>query len=166
MGDYDKEKAALADVLDTYRRMVVWKLDGLSREDAMKPLVPSGTSLLGIVKHLAYVERWWFQAVIGRRDVDFPWSDDDPDADWRIEDGDTVPGIIDLFHAECAISREIFDAIDSLDAEYPRRDEMLSARGIVLHMIEEIARHVGHMDIIRELTDGSTGYWPPQAESV
>lgn len=162
MTNHDKERTAFADVLDTYRRMVVWKLDGLSREDAMKPMVPSGTSLLGVVKHLAYVERWWFQAVLGQRDVEFPWSEDDPDADWRIADGESVQDIIDLFDAECAISREILDGLESLDAEFPVGSQTRIARNILLHMVEEVARHVGHMDIIRELTDGTTGYRPDE----
>ena len=164
MSDHTKERAALRTVLDDYRRTVVWKLDGLSRDDAVTPRVPSGTSLLGVVKHLAYVERWWFQAVIGRRDPEFPWSEDDPDADWRIDDGESVEDIIDLFWAECTISNEILEGLESLDAEYQRRDEMLTARGIILHMIEEIARHAGHTDILRELADGTTGYWPPNVE--
>jgi uncharacterized damage-inducible protein DinB len=154
------EKAAIADVLDTYRRLAVWKLAGLSHDDATKPMVPSGTSLLGIVRHLAYVERWWFQAVLGQRDVEFPWTEDDPDADWRIADGETVDDVIALYEAECAISREVLDGLESLDTEYPRG----SARSIVLHMIEEIARHVGQMDILRELVDGSTGWGPPQED--
>ena len=160
MANHEKEKAALGHVLDDYRRTVVWKLAGVSREDAIRPMVPSGTSLLGVVKHLAYVERYWFQLVIAKREVDFPWSESDPDADWRIADGETVADVIDLFEAECVISREVLESLESLDAEYPRRDETLTARAILLHMIEEIARHAGHMDIIRELIDGTTGYWP------
>ena len=84
------EKAAIAEVLDTYRGIVKWKLNGVSQEDAVRPLVSSGTSLLGIIKHLAYVERWWFHAVLGKRDVDFPWTEQDPDPDWRIEDWESI----------------------------------------------------------------------------
>jgi len=150
----------MAKVLDDYRRIVVWKLDGLSRDDALRPGVESGTSLLGVVKHLAYVERWWFQAVLGKRRVEFPWTEEDPDADWRIVDEESLDDIVALYQAECAVSREILDGLESLDAEYPRRDDVLTARGILLHMIEEIARHVGHMDIIREQLDGTTGWGP------
>lgn len=155
----NNEKAALAEVLDTYRRIVVWKVKGLSRDDAVKPIVSSGTSVLGIVKHLAYVERWWFQAVLARREVEFPWTEEDPDADWRIADDETVQDIIDLYERECAISRDVLAEV-SLNAEYPRRDKTDTARQIILHMIEEIARHVGHMDILRELIDGQTGWGP------
>lgn len=162
MTDQSKEKAALAEVLGEYRNMVVWKVDGLSRDDAVRPMVPSGTSLLGVVKHLAFVERWWFQAVLAQREVEFPWSEDDPDADWRIEDGESIEEIVGLFNAECAISVEVFDGLESLDAEVPLRNGTRNVRKIILHMIEEIARHVGHMDIMRELADGTTGYGPDE----
>jgi uncharacterized damage-inducible protein DinB len=162
MTSHDQEKAALADVLDTYRKIVVWKLAGLSRDDAIKPMVPTGTSLLGIVKHLAYVERWWFQAVLAKSEVDFPSTDNDPDADWRIEDDETVSGIIDLYEQECAVSRGVLEEV-SLEADYPLHDRTHSAREIILHMIEELARHVGHMDILRELVDGVTGWGPDDA---
>ena len=154
------EKSEIADVLDTYRGFAVWKLEGLSREDAVRPMVSSGTSLLGIVKHLVYVERYWFQAIISGHDIEAPWSDEDPDADFRIEDDESIADIIGMYETECAASRFVFDGLDSLDAEYLRRDTMLSAREILLHMIEEIARHVGHQDILRELIDGTTGVAP------
>lgn len=159
MTELDTEKAAMAEVLDTYRDIAIWKVDGLSKEDAVRPMVPSGTSLLGIVKHLAYVERWWFQAVLAKRDVEFPDTEDDPDAEWRVEEDESVQDIVDFYNAECAISREVMTGL-SLDAEYERRTGTTTARKIILHMIEEIARHVGHMDILRELSDGATGWGP------
>jgi uncharacterized damage-inducible protein DinB len=157
----DNEKAAIAEVLDTYRGVVRWKLEGVDRSDAVRPLVPSGTSLLGIVKHLAYVERWWFHAVLGRMDVDFPWTDDDPDPDWRIEDWESIEGVLDFFERECAMSRTVLGSLESLDAEFSRGERTLVVREVLLHFVEELARHVGHMDILRELIDGSTG-WGPQ----
>ena len=157
----DNEKAAIAEVLDTYRGVVRWKLEGVDRSAAVRPLVPSGTSLLGIVKHLAYVERWWFHAVLGRMDVDFPWTDDDPDPDWRIEDWESIEGVLDFFERECAMSRTVLGSLESLDAEFSRGERTLVVREVLLHFVEELARHVGHMDILRELIDGSTG-WGPQ----
>jgi len=156
----DREKAAIAEVLDTYRDVVHWKVEGLSRDDALKRIVASETSLLGLVKHLVYVECYWFQAVLAGDDSAMPQWRSDPGFDWRIEDDESISDIVELYTAECARSREVFDALESLDAEFPRRDEMLTARAILLHLIEEIARHVGHMDIIRELIDESTGWGP------
>ena len=77
----------LRGILNDQRSLMVWKLDGLDLEQAGRSMVPSGTSLLGMVKHLAWVERWWFVEFIGGGKPDYPWSDEDPDADWRIEPG-------------------------------------------------------------------------------
>jgi uncharacterized damage-inducible protein DinB len=120
-------------------------------------MVPSGTSLLGLVKHLAYVERWWFQEVWAGQPATYPFSETDPDADWRIEPDETTEGVLGLYRGECARSREIVAAAPSLDevAHHPRRK--LTRRWILVHMIEETARHNGHADILREQLDGATG---------
>ena len=154
------ELATFARYLDSYRGVILWKLEGVSEEDARRPLVGSGTSLLSVVKHLAYVERWWFQAVLAGREVELPWSTDDPDADFRIEDDDTVESVRAFFEREWAISREILSGLDDPDAVFTFRDKQRSVRGILAHMLEEVARHAGHMDIIREQLDGATGGFP------
>lgn len=154
------EMETLVRYLDTYRGIIVFKAEGVERSAGIEPLVPSGTSLLGIVKHLAYVERWWFQAVLGQREVEFPWSEDDPDADWRIEQDESVDDIINLYRGEFAESQAILEGIGSLDDLFPQGDDQISARRVVIHMIEETARHAGHADILRELIDGSTGWGP------
>jgi uncharacterized damage-inducible protein DinB len=154
------EKETLARYLDHHRRITVWKLNGLTEEQARWSPVPSGTSLLGIAKHLAYVERWWFQAVIGEQVVDFPGGPDDTDADWRIETGEDIATITALHDAECNRSREILSGITDLDAVRGVGNEDVSIRRILVHMVEETARHNGHADIIREMIDGSTGEAP------
>jgi uncharacterized damage-inducible protein DinB len=122
-------------------------------------MVPSGTSLLGIVKHLAYVERGWFQRVWAGQEISVPWTEEDPDADWRIEPDETTQDVLALYEGECARSREIVAAAASLDevVVHPRWKEELSRRWILTHMLEETARHVGHADILREQLDGATG---------
>jgi len=136
------------------------KVDGLSDGDLRRPLTPSGMSLLGLVKHLAYVERWWFQVVFAGADVPFPWTDEDPDADWRPEPNETAAGIFDLYRSEVARSRAILAGagLDDLAKEphHPRHGSQ-SLRWIVIHMIEETARHNGHADLMREAIDGMTG---------
>ena len=159
----DMEKAAIAEVLDTYRDIIRWKLDGVSRRDATRRFVASDTSLLGVVKHLVYVERYWFQVVFAGDASAMPAWRDDPGFEWRIEEDESIDDILELYAAECAQSRAVFNGIESLDAEFPRRDEMLTGRAILLHVIEEIARHAGHMDIIRELVDDATGWGPDDA---
>lgn len=149
----------LSAFLDRYRETMVWKLDGLSKEQASARLVPSPTTLLGIVKHLAYVERWWFQMNFAGDPVIFPWPEDEPDEDidFRVTATDTIEGIRALYEQECARSREIVAAasLDDLAKDQKRGDRTL--RWIMVHMIEETARHAGHADILRELTDGAIG---------
>jgi uncharacterized damage-inducible protein DinB len=155
------ERDLLPAFLDYHRATLLWKVDGLSEPDLRRPLTPSGLTLLGLVKHLAYVERWWFQAVFAGEDIDFPWTDADPDADWRAGPDESPAAIFDLYRAEVARSREIVAAA-SLDdrarrprTEPPGGDQTL--RWIMAHMIEETARHNGHADLMHEAIDGATG---------
>ncbi len=142
--------------LDFLRATLVWKLDGLSEADARRPMTPSGVSLLGIVKHSAFVERWWFTIVFAGEPLPKPWSGEDPDADWRIDDGDTIASVTAFYEAEIARSRGIV-AGGGWD-DRARRPGMPQTLGWILtHMVEEVARHCGHADIIREAIDGRTG---------
>ncbi len=151
------EKAILTSYLDWYRETLLLKVSGLSDIDMKRRLVPSETTLFGIVHHLAYVERWWFQDAFAGRTVEYPWTDDDPDADWHPEGTISSEEAIALYRSECEINKQIV-AEGSLDdlAKHPRYLDM-PLRRILVHMIEETARHVGHVDILRELTDGVTG---------
>ncbi len=154
------EREALEGFLDFQRATLLWKLEGLDDEQLRRPMVPSGTSLLGLVKHLAYVERSWFQDVWAGQEVSFPWTDEDPDADWRIEPEESSEDVLALYRGECDRSREIVAATSSLDeaVTHPRRQEWtMNRRWILVHMLEEMARHVGHADILREQLDGATG---------
>ena len=147
--------------LDYHRDTLLMKIDGASDADLRRPMVPSGTTLLGLVKHLAYVERWWFQRVFAGEDVRFPWSKEDPDADFRIEPDETTEQVLDLYRGECDKSRRI-TAAGSLDDVSRREPDRwgragFSLRWILVHMLEETARHNGHADILREQIDGVTG---------
>lgn len=157
------EKETLTGFLDWQRLTVLVKIDGVSDADLRRPMVPSGTSMLGMVKHLAYVERWWFQKVFMDQDVSFPWSEDDWNADFRIEADETTQDIVDLYKRESDVSRAIIAAA-SLDdlSRYVKTEGhkglgTTSLRWILLHMLEEVARHNGHADILREMIDGTTG---------
>ena len=156
----DEKETQLA-FLDNNRAVMLWKLDGLSEDDARRPMVESGTSMLGLVKHLAWVERWWFEHNFAGKEVDFPWTDDDPDADFRIEDDETIADIVALYEAAVADSNKIIEDADLDDIAASKRGGVTrSLRWIVGHMIEETARHAGHADIVRELIDNKTGYMP------
>lgn len=153
------EKTMLSAFLDRYRETMIWKLKGLSTEAASRRLVPSESTLLGVVKHLAYVERGWFHDFKGDP-ISYPWAEgDDPDSDFVVEPEDTVESIIALYEAETAKSRKIVEesSLDELTKGSRRSSEPISLRWIMIHMIEETARHAGHADILRELTDGAIG---------
>ena len=154
-------KDTLLAMLENNRSIMVWKLTGLTREQAIRPVVASGTSLLGMVKHLAYVEHWWFDDFFAGNEIEYPWSDEDPDADFRIEDGETIEDVVALYTDAIARSNEIVAAAEMDDLSVgDRTGERFGLRWIVAHMIEETARHAGHADIARELIDETTGYYP------
>ena len=153
------DKELLEAFLDYHRATLLLKTEGLSEADLRRPLTPSGTNLLGLVKHLAFVERWWFQWIFAGDEVDFPWTEDDPDADFGIGPGESSEQIFALYRAETERNRAIVtDA--GLEAEAQRAHGGKARprlRWVLLHLIQETARHNGHADIVRELIDGSTG---------
>ncbi len=151
------EKTTLSAFLDWYRDSLVRKVEGLDRDALSRRLVPTATTLLGIVKHLAYVERGWFQNTFLGQHLYRPDRDGDDAAEFRIEDEDTVDGILALYQQEVTRSREIVAGagLDDHARREDRRDYTL--RWIMVHMIEETARHVGQADILREQTDGAIG---------
>lgn len=165
------EKASLEAFLHNQRALMVWKLDGLDLAQATRPVVPSGTSLLGMVSHLTAVEIWWFGDVTAGGDyqlegdlaewlqrIKTAWEADDDDADFRIEPPDTIATVVARYEAAIAVANEIIGRYP-LDHISPNRREV-SLRWVLLHMIEETARHAGHADLARELVDSTTGYMP------
>lgn len=152
------EKEVLAGYLDHYRNLLLEICEGLGEDELRRPMVPSGTSLLGLVKHLAYTERGWFQENIANEPFDVPFDASVPDIDFRIEEGETAEEIFQLYRDACERSRRALDEA-SLDdpIQNPHRSRDYNVRWVVVHMLEETARHVGHADILRELIDGKTG---------
>lgn len=142
--------------LDWYRFVIVRKVEGLPRELAIRPMPPGIMSALGVVKHLAWVERGWSRRAIRREEYPVPWSDADPDADFRIDDDETVDGIIAFYRTEWEAADAIWKA-GSLDDTGLDHGRSVSIRWILNHMIEETARHAGHLDLIAESLDGRTG---------
>jgi hypothetical protein len=142
--------------LDFLRATLLWKIDGLTDEEVRRPMVPSGSCLLGAVKHSGWVERWWFQRVFAGDDVEIIWQGDDPNADWTIEPHETTAEVIAFYEAETARSREIIRGRNWDDlANSTSQGHTLG--WIMTHMVEEVARHCGHADIFREMIDGKTG---------
>jgi uncharacterized damage-inducible protein DinB len=156
------QKADLHRYLQLAREAVVWKLDGLREYDIRRPMTPTGTNLLGLVKHLAGVELGYFGDTFGRPFSDpLPWSEDDPTSDMWATPGESREQIIRLYQRACAHSDATIDAL-ALDATGrvpwwpPERGEVTLHR-ILVHMIAETSRHAGHADILRELIDGAVG---------
>jgi len=146
------ERETLVDVLDYRREGVVAKVVDLDVEAATRPAVPSGTSLLGLVKHLTWVEELWFTEVL--RGLE------DPLPSPTLEEGDDVASVVAAYRAAWARSNEAIRAQDDLDVRCVGTGvapEPMTLRWVLVHMVEETARHAGHADIIREQYDGETG---------
>ncbi len=159
------ELETLRGILDENRAIMLWKLDGVDDRRLGWSPVGSGTSLGGLVKHLARVELWWVCDAFAGQDVAWadgrPWTKDDPGTEWEIGAGDTVASIRELYAAAVARADAVLDGATDADARCARPgQEHRSLRWVLTHMIEETARHAGHADIIRELADGTTGYLP------
>src|SRR5918996_6362368 len=106
------EKQSLRVALDRHRDAVLWKLEGVSDEDLRRPLVPSGTNLLGLVKHLAAVEYGWFCDTFGRPTEPLPFDDDDPDADLRVEPEETTADVLAFYGRARAAADRVIDELD------------------------------------------------------
>jgi uncharacterized damage-inducible protein DinB len=148
------EKTSLHVSLGRHRDVVLWKLEGLDDEQLRRPMTPSGTSLLGLVKHLAYVEYSWFCQTFGRDVEQIVDNPDDPEEDLRVKPTEYVLGYYE--RARVAADRVVEEVgIEELGEAW--FGDLVSLRWVLIHMIEETARHVGHLDILRELIDGATG---------
>jgi uncharacterized damage-inducible protein DinB len=158
------EKESLHVSLNRHRDVVLWKLDGLTDEQLRRQVVPSGTSLLGLVKHLAAVEYSWFCQTFGRETEPLPFVDDDPDADLRVEPHESTADVLSFYARARAASDQVIDDHDVEDLGTAWFGDPVSLRWVLIHIVEETARHAGHMDIVRELIDGATGDYRPDPE--
>lgn len=152
------EFTAISAWLDWHRATLLTKLDGVTDAQLRWSPVPSGTSLLGLVRHLTDTEHGWFINEWGQSSEPAPYeTDDDPDVAWRVPADQTADAAVSGYLAACARSREAV-AGRSLDETVPnRRRGTIDLRRIMVHMLEETARHNGHADLLRELIDGTTG---------
>jgi len=165
MTDLREPKAALHHYLKADRDNLLWKLEGLSERDLRMPRTPTGTNLIGIVKHMANVEIGYFGDAFGRewptpheRISREQWAKD-PQADWYADENESCEQIIDLYRRVWAFADS---TIEELPLDAPGRvpwwgDEPVSLARIMVHVIVDLARHVGHADILREQIDGAAG---------
>ena len=157
-------KADLHYYLQAAREALLWKLDGLSDYDIRRPLTPTGTNLLGLVKHVASVELGYLGDTFGRPSGEpLPWfaEDAEPNADMWAAADESREQIVGLYHRVWAHSDATIDALP-LDAIghvpwWPRDRSEVTLHRVLVHMIAETDRHAGHADIVRELIDGAVG---------
>lgn len=152
------EKESLHVALDRHRDAILWKLDGLTDADLRRQMTPSGTSLLGMVKHLASVEYGWFCSTFGRDTEELPLIDGDhPNADFRIEPNESTAEILAFYARARAAADQVIQELGMDDTGKAWFGEEVTLRWVLIHMVEETARHAGHADICRELIDGKVG---------
>ena len=161
----DGPKDTLVRYLQGARDAMVWKLDGLSEYDVRRPLTPTGTNLLGLVKHLASVELGYFGDTFGRPSgIELPWwSDDAPLNDDMFATADeSREWVVDLYrrawaHAAVTFAENDLDAIGHVEHW---GNEAVTLHQILVHVATETHHHAGHADILREMVDGAAGFLP------
>ncbi|HET8559922.1 MAG TPA: DinB family protein [Marmoricola sp.] len=166
MTDLDDPKGTLVSYLQSLREALLWKLEGLGERDLRMPRTPTGTNLIGLVKHMANTEIWYFGDTFGRV---WPTPEEritdedatDPQADWYATADETCAGIVDLY-------RRVWRFADATIAELPldapgrvpwwgEGANPVTLQRVLVHVTVDLARHVGHADILREGIDGSAG---------
>ena len=160
-------KTHLQQDLQAGRDAVLWKVEGLSEYDVRRPMTPTGTNLLGLVKHLAYVELGYFGGVFGRPVPEAQrWIDDDGEPNWDMwaaaeESSEDVVGMYRRAwaHADTTIADLPLEAGGSVPWWRPERRNV-TLHQVLVHVIAETHRHAGHADIVRELIDGTAGLRP------
>jgi len=160
--DIAGERATILDYLRGYRLTMELKCEGLDAEQLARRSVPPSTmSLLGLVRHMADVERQWFRRVMAGADAPpLYWSDDVKDADWAgaVADPAVVADAWRAWREEVAFAEKFVDGSPDLGVKGTMADGgQLELREVIVHMIEEYARHAGHADLLRERIDGRVG---------
>ncbi len=161
------EVATLLGFLEFQRATLEWKCRNLGTTDLRTKIAASSMTLGGILKHMAYVENHWFSDWLMGREKLSPWREvdwsQDRDWDWNSAADDTPEQLLKLWHEACALSR--LDVASTLEkgnlGQFAKRSwpngDSPSLRWILVHMIEEYARHTGHADLLREAIDGQVG---------
>jgi hypothetical protein len=158
-------KADLRQYLQVAREAVLWKLEGLSEYDIRRPMTPTGTNLLGLVKHLANVEVGYFGDTFSRPfDGPLPWLDyaeSEPTADMWATAEESREHIVGLYRAARAHADDTIEVLDLGEVGrvpwWPPERAQVTLHEVLVHVIAETNRHAGHADIIRELIDGAAG---------
>jgi hypothetical protein len=161
-GSLGDPRVLVDEYLEYYRDVVLRKLDGLSEEELRRSRVPSGWTPLGLLVHLTWVERRWLVWGFAAEPVDEPWGDRGPDASWRVPDGWTGEIARAEFAAQVTRSRQIVAGVPAgqraaTGGRFATAADAPTLGWILFHLLQEYARHAGHLDIARELADGAVG---------
>lgn len=158
---YDDRRQVLLAYLDYFRGTVEDKLTGLDDATLRSSRLPTGWSPLELLKHLVFMEQRWLVWGFSGEDVGDPWGDNGPDGRWHVEPDETLAGLLSALHHAGDRTRQIVEAHDLASVGRPgeRWDGAPPAtlERVLLHVMQEYARHAGHLDIVRELVDGDTG---------
>ncbi|SDT25256.1 DinB family protein [Microlunatus soli] len=154
------ERTALLGYLQRQRDLVIWKVSDGEDDVLRRAETPTGLTIHGVVRHLTNVERSWLREVFaGQSDLEYDWTDEDPDGELHVPADVSITELTGDYAAESARCDEVV-ASASLDDRSASRDSSL--RWILLHLIEETSRHLGHLDLLREQADGRTGEEPAE----
>ena len=154
------ERTILTTFLDYVRATVHAKCEHLAEADARRAPLPGSPlmTLAGLVNHLRWVEYFWFQVMLLGEEDHGPWTEEDPDREMRIAVAVPIAQLLDEYEARCARYRDLVAPLDlDTPSKRPVGGRPVTLRWILFHLIEETARHNGHLDILRELADGVTG---------
>jgi hypothetical protein len=157
-GGQANERELVTGFLDWYRAVAGRKVDGLSLAQASRPMTPSGLTALGVVKHLTWVERHWFQRRFAGADLEL-YEGPDNAPTFRLDASDSVASVLADYEIAVDESRAVA-AVAALDDVAARPHPIFGAvtlRWVLVHLLEETARHAGHLDVMREALDGRTG---------
>jgi hypothetical protein len=158
------ERTSLLGFLRRQRELVVWKVQGATDEVLRSESTSTGLTVHGLVRHLENVERSWIRDVFaGEDDLHYDWTDEDPDGEMNVPADVTMDRLVSAYVAESRRCDAVIAAAPSLDVVAARR--AFSLRWILLHLIEETARHLGHLDALRERADGQVGEEPEEIEA-
>jgi uncharacterized damage-inducible protein DinB len=154
----------LAGFLDAARDGVLRKLGGVPEAELRRSRLPSGWTALELLKHLTYMERRWLCWGFLAEPVEDPWGDSagDPDGRWTVRDDETLEQLVEAFHDQCRRSRQVVTGAGLSDrarvgGRFRTPDDAPTLGWILLHVLQEHERHLGHLDVVRELTDGAVG---------
>lgn len=151
------EAESLLAALERHRDAIMWKLDGLDDEQLRSSKLPSGITPIGLMKHLASVEYGWFCATFGRPHEPLSFDLEVENADFTLAPDESTDDVLAFYERARAAANAAAEEIGLEETGTAWFGETVSMRWVLIHMLEELARHAGHMDVMRELIDGTMG---------